>query len=472
MLFNNKNYSISNIRKHVVGIDTKVPTRSGNRVNYINFDNAASTPTFRPVLNKVIEFLDWSSSIHRGTGYKSMISTEVYDKCREIVGKFVNCDLDKNTVIFVKNTTEAINKLSYRLQLSKDDVVLTTLMEHHSNDLPWRNKANTQHIKVNKDGSLDINDLELKLKKNYGSVKLVAITGCSNVTGIVNDIYTVASIAHKYGSMILVDGAQLIPHRQVNMKGYKGDDYIDFFAFSGHKIYAPFGTGVLIGPKNTFLKGDPEYVGGGTIVSVSEHNSYWANLPDKEEAGTPNVVGTVALCESLSIIKDVGFNSIKNHEDILMDKITAKLKSIPNIALYSPDRSKHDVVGVITFNIKNINHNLLATLLSYEGGIGVRHGCFCAHPYVHKLLNLSSKDIAYLQQKLIFGDLKDIPGMVRVSFGIYNNLKEVDVFMDVLDYILANKDDIIKEYAYHRETGQYTPKVLPKHFNQEFSLEF
>ncbi|WP_069649090.1 aminotransferase class V-fold PLP-dependent enzyme [Caloranaerobacter ferrireducens] len=469
-MFQSKTYTISNIRKYVVGLDKKVILRNGKKARYINFDNAASTPTIKPVQDKINEFLLWYSSIHRGTGYKSKISTEIYDKAHEIVLDFVNCDKEKNVSIFVKNTTEAINKLSYRLALSKEDIVITTLMEHHSNDLPWRNKAKTLHVNLLKDGRLDLDDLEIKLKTHKGKVKLVTVTGASNVTGYVNDIHYIASLSHRYGAMILVDAAQLIPHRKINMKGYKDDDYIDFLAFSAHKMYAPFGTGVLIGPRKIFKEGSPEYVGGGTIISVTKYNQIWANLPDKEEAGTPNVVGAVALIQIIKVLEEIGMENIKEHEKILTTHLLNKLKALPNIKIYSVFKQSEDMVGVVTFNVSNIPHNLLASLLSYEGGIGVRNGCFCAHPYIHYLLGLSQEEIAKLQKELLMGNLKNTPGLVRVSFGMYNNLEEIDSFIEKLEYIISNKNSIIKEYIYNKKINEYQPSILPENMFNDFNL--
>ncbi len=470
MIFKNT-YSIDNIRKYVVGIDKKVMLHNGKKVNYINLDNAASTPTLQPILNKVNSFLEWYSSIHRGTGYKSKISTKVYEQTREIVTNFVGSNND-NVVVFVKNTTEAINKLSYRLGLTKNDIVITTIMEHHSNDLPWRNKAKVLHSKVLDNGELDIKDLEHKIKINAGKVKLVTITGCSNVTGIVNDIHYIAALCHKYGSKIMVDAAQLIPHRKVNMKGNKKDDYIDFIAFCGHKMYAPFGTGVLIAPKSVLIKGEPEYVGGGTIISVTKYNTHWADPPEKDEAGTPNVVGSVALAEAIKVLQEIGMRNIQKHENTLTDNLITELNSIKGITIYSPSNTKNsiDKVGVISFNVKDIPHNLVASALAYEGGIGVRSGCFCAHPYVHSLLKISNKDIVQFQKRFLLQDMKETPGMVRASFGIYNTINEIKTFIKMLKYIINNKSVIFDKYILNANTGEYLPKNLPKNIFTEFML--
>lgn len=471
MLFKNR-LSIENIRKYIVGIDKKAILRDGKKSDYIYFDNAASTPALVPVLEKVNEFLEWYSSIHRGTGYKSMISTYTYDNSRKIVADFLNADIEKNVVIYTKNTTEAINKLSYRLQLDKNDIVIISLMEHHSNDLPWRSKCKTLYINLLEDGSLDLKDLEKKLISNKGKVKLVAVTGCSNITGYINDIHYIASLSHKYGAKILVDAAQLAPHRKINMQGKNGDNYIDFVVLSAHKMYAPFGIGVLVGPKTIFQNGEPEYTGGGTIISVSQNNVYYSAPPEREEAGTPNVVGAVALAEAIKVINEIGIDKIKNHEIKLTKYFIDKITNIPKIKIYSNTNEAliPNMAGVISFNMPSFSHSLLASLLAHEGGIGVRNGCFCAHPYVHRLLNLSATEIRKIQQDMLFGRLKNIPGLVRVSFGMYNTLEEIDTFIDVLNYIIENKDSICNQYRYIDSTGGYIPKNLPKNIYSEFTL--
>lgn len=471
MLFKNR-LSIDNVRKNVVGIDKKIMLRNGKKTNYICFDNAASTPTLVPVLEKVNEFLEWYSSIHRGTGYKSVISTRTYDDSRKIVADFLNADFEKNVVIYVKNSTEAINKLSYRLQLDKNDVVISSLMEHHSNDLPWRNKCKTLFANVLQDGRLDLDDLEKKLASNKGKVKLVAITGCSNVTGYINDIHYIASLSHRHGAKILVDAAQLAPHRSINMKGKYSDDYLDFVVLSGHKLYAPFGIGVLVGPKSTFQSGKPEYTGGGTIISVSQNNIYYAAPPEREEAGSPNIVGAVALAESIKAINEIGMDKIAKHEMELTKYLLKNLTKLPRIKIYSNTKEAlfPNMAGVVSFNIPDLHHSLLASLLAYEGGIGVRNGCFCAHPYVHRLLNLTPSEIRKLQQDMMFGRFKNVPGLVRISFGMYNTIQEIDVFLNILSYIIENKKRICDEYKYISSTGKYEPKNLPKNIYSEFTL--
>ena len=189
-----------NLRELVIGIDEEVPIIGGKRRRYINFDNAASTPTLKPVVDKVDEFMKWYSNVHRGTGFKSRLSSWAFDRSREKIAKFVNGNQPERVVIFSKNTTEAINHLAHRFPFKKDGVVLTTVMEHHSNELPWRRVAKVVHINVLPDGRIDEEDFRQKLKEYKGKVQLVAVTGASNVTGYINPIHTYARWTHKTGA--------------------------------------------------------------------------------------------------------------------------------------------------------------------------------------------------------------------------------------------------------------------------------
>ncbi len=421
-------------RNMVAGWDSTIKIDNGSEINYINFDNAATTPPFKSVLNGIMKFAPDYSSVHRGTGYKSKISSQYYEKARELVLDFIGGMQDYHTVIFLKNTTEAINKLSYRLKDDLDDkIVLSTYMEHHSNLLPWKYKYDTDYVEVDSFGRLSLVDLEEKLKYYSGRVGLVAVSGSSNVTGYINPIYRIASIAHGYGAKILVDGAQLIPHSSFDMKPIDSDEHIDYLAFSAHKMYAPFGTGVLIGPKSTFEKGYSEYIGGGTIKYVSIKDTIWADPPEKEEAGTPNLMGVVALAESISTIQAIGMDKIEDHERNLTNYALNLMRDIPNLIIYD-DFDTDRKVSILSLNINGLHHEILAKILNDEGGIGVRSGCFCAQPYVQKLLNISDEDMEkYRSDESILR-----PGLVRISFGLYNTYDEIDTLVRVLDRLARN----------------------------------
>ena len=246
-----------NLRDRIVGLDRQVPLLDGRLAPYIFLDNAASTPPLRDVVDAVDRFLPYYSSVHRGTGFKSRLSTVAYDQAHEIIGRFVGADLNINTVIFTKNTTEAVNKLSYRLPMAPDSVVITTELEHHSNDLPWRDRAQVVHVRATPEGRLDEEDFDRQLAEHAGRVALVTVTGAANVTGFLQPIHRLARKAHAVEARILVDAAQLAPHRRMDMKPDDDPEHLDFVVLSGHKMYAPFGTGALIGPQEIFLQRGP-----------------------------------------------------------------------------------------------------------------------------------------------------------------------------------------------------------------------
>ncbi|HLF88712.1 MAG TPA: aminotransferase class V-fold PLP-dependent enzyme, partial [Anaerolineales bacterium] len=236
-----------------VGLDVETPSLNGSHHHYINFDNAASTPPLKAVQRAVNDFMTYYSSVHRGTGFKSQLATFVYEETRKITMQFVGADLATHTCIYGKNTTEALNKLARRFPFTpKRDILLTTGMEHHSNDLPWRQATKTVHIRLTPDGQLDEADFDAKLAKYGDRVALVAITGASNVTGYLNPIHRLAEKTHAVGAQIAVDCAQLAPHRKINMRKLDDPGCLDYVAISAHKMYAPFGTGALIGRRDTF----------------------------------------------------------------------------------------------------------------------------------------------------------------------------------------------------------------------------
>jgi selenocysteine lyase/cysteine desulfurase len=445
-------------RKDIAGADIKVPVLGGALRNYINFDNAASTPPLKCVWETLEEFKDYYSSVHRGTGFKSVVSTRAYDMAHDKALAFVGADPAHFTAIMVRNTTEAINKLARRLCLTKDDVVLSSLMEHHSNDLPWRMMARTDYIEIDNDGQLDLDDLRNKLLKHGNRVKLVAISGASNVTGLMPPLREAARLAHEHGAQFMVDAAQLAPHRQIRMGKLNQEDLIDYLAFSGHKMYAPFGAGILIGPRSTFLQGDPDMVGGGAVNYVTHAQVQWAHLPDKEEAGSPNVPGAVAMAAAIDYLKKVGFKTIAAHEKELTKYALTRFAELDSVQVYGPKKwqTGQDRVGVISFNVEGVYHAVTAAILSIEGAVAVRNGCFCAHPYIMRLLAISEEASRKYRDQINAGIRNEVPGLVRVSFGIYNTKTEIDNFFKILKSI-TNRT-FKGQYVTDRHTGQVQAK--------------
>mgnify|MGYP001109037993 CR=1 FL=1 len=463
--------TIDTVRDHILGIDARVPLLNGSHCQYVNFDNAASTPALRPVHDKVHEFMEWYSSVHRGTGFKSQIATDAYELAHDIVGCFVGANLETNSVIFGKNTTEAINKLARRFPLEPDDLVLCSIMEHHSNDLPWRQQARLYHIAVNDDGTLDEEDLDRLLSQHTGRVKLLAISGASNVTGCLNPIHRLAEKAHAAGARILVDAAQLAPHRAISMRADDDPGHLDFVALSGHKIYAPYGTGALIGPTAFFGQGVPDQVGGGTVDIVTVDDVRWASPPDRDEAGSPNVVGAVALAQAVLSLQEIGMDALARHEAVLTEHALRRLGEIDGVELYGltdPERAR-DRVGVIPLNVRGVDHYKVAAVLSFEGGIGVRNGCFCAHPYILRLLQVPSEQALRHQQDIVDGTRVGLPGLVRISFGCYNTVEEIDKAADLLARIVDG--DVNGDYEQDPASGAYWPRGHAPDYEPYFVLQ-
>lgn len=419
----------------LMGIDSKVKLLNGESVRNINFDNAATTPPFKEVMDTIINLTEYYGSIGRGAGHKSEISTRMYNDSRNRIMDFFNIkDKDKYTVVYVNNTTDGMNKLSKIFSSNPNDIVILTRMEHHSNDLPWRKSCNVRYIEVDETGRLKLDELEGLLVKYNGRVKCVAITGASNVTGYINDIHKIAKIAHKYNAKIVVDGAQLVPHLKINMTGNSKEESIDFLVFSGHKLYAPFGAGAIIGLKESFEKGVAVNEGGGTVEIVLDNKIEYLNPPEKDEAGTPNFFGVIAMAKALECLDKIGFDYIHKKENYLRDRLINGLKCIPGVINYGDINYIWDRLGIAVFNVEFLYHQKVAEILAKEYGISVRQGWFCAHPYCRRLMHLSEKDASLFMKDSTIG----MPGMVRVSFGIYNTEKEVDYFLNALDNIVSS----------------------------------
>jgi selenocysteine lyase/cysteine desulfurase len=459
--------TLEELRNEILGIHTSVPLLDGTERPYVFLDNAASTPTFRRVLDCIAEFLPWYSGVHRGTGYKSLLATEVFDRARDVVARFLSANPEENLVIFTKNTTEGINKLSNRFGFAPGDVVITTAMEHHSNLLPWRKNAEVVHVGLTEEGTLDLDLLSQAIKQYSGRVKLVAVSGASNITGICQPIHDIAEWAHDAGAAIFVDAAQLAPHRKIEMLANDDRRHIDFLALSAHKIYAPFGTGVLVGPLEFFEQGDPDMVGGGVVDIVTFDSVVWNDAPHRDEAGSPNVVGAVALAEAISILDTVGLDRIAAHEQALLEYAYEALKSMKGISLYGPTKRLEEKVGVIPFTVEGMHHALVAAILAAEGGIGVRNGFFCAQPYVKKLLNLTPEEEREAGCGMA-ADKSKVPGMVRASLGCYSNEEDIDHFLEMLERIIRR--EYKGTYIQNPTTGAFTPQGFNPAFGRHFSF--
>ncbi len=458
-------------RKLIVGADTLVPLLDGRHVPYINLDNAASTPAMVAVQKTVDGFLRYYSSVHRGTGFKSQISTHFYEEARKITLRFVGANAAEHTCIFSKNSTESINKLARRFPFTPEkNVVLLSTMEHHSNDLPWRAVAKVVHLRLLPDGQLDERDFDLQLEKYSGKVALVAISGASNVTGYINPIHSLAEKAHAAGAQIAVDCAQLAPHRKVTMGALDDPAHLDYVVLSAHKMYAPYGTGALIGRRDTFEHGEPDLRGGGEVDIVTVNSVQWSEPPERDEAGSPNVLGAIALAAALEQLEKIGMEAVARHEAELTEYALKKLATMPGVHVFG-DRNPANAanrLGVIPLNLEGYSHFLLAAILGYEFGIGVRNGCFCAHPYVLHLLNVDDRHSEQVRQKILLHDRREVPGMIRISFGLYNDLSDIDALIDALEKI--RRGEFQGTYVQDMPSGEFHPLGWQVRFDDYFDL--
>jgi selenocysteine lyase/cysteine desulfurase len=326
--------------------------------------------------------------------------------------------------------------------------------------------AEVVHVNVTPDGRLNENDFDAQLARHAGRVALVAISGASNVTGYINPIHRLAEKAHQAGAQIAVDCAQLAPHRAVEMGPLDDPAHLDYVAISAHKMYAPFGAGALLGRRDTFERGDPDLRGGGEVEIVTLDQVVWSEPPERDEAGSPNTVGAVALAAAIRQLKEVGLSKVAAHEADLTRYALTRLRSLPGLQIYGdPDpEGAPSRLGVIPVNLPGISHFLAAAVLGYEFGIGVRNGCFCAHPYLLRLFHLSQAQEQDVRSKIMAGDRSDMPGLVRVSFGLYNTEAEVDSLVEALACILQRKWK--GTYLQDAATGEYRPKEWQVDFSE------
>ena len=431
------------------GLD--VPCVDGIERRYVNLDSAASTSAFPSVMTAVDQFVPMYSSVHRGAGYKSRLATAAYESARASALAFAGAGRDGDIAILCRNTTEALNHLAYRLRFEDDDVVLTTVVEHHANLLPWGRVALRRYVECGVDGTFDTDDVIAGLDQNPRP-RVLAITGASNVTGWLPPLGSIIEAAHERGVPVVLDGAQLAPHRAIPA----GADYV---AFSGHKLYAPFGAGVLVGPAGSFADGDPFLAGGGAVDLVDLDEVWWTEPPEREEAGSPNVIGAVALEAALDELGRIGWEAVAAHEQGLATRLRHGLAGIPGVGVLGPSLET-ETLAIAAFVVEGVDHALVAARLSAEWGIGVRHGCFCAHPYLIRLLGLSPADVDAYREQVRAGDHRFMPGAVRASCGISTTETDVDTLLEAVSVIAtqANSGEASPvPYVQDTDTGDFWP---------------
>jgi selenocysteine lyase/cysteine desulfurase len=399
----------------LVGADVSVPLVHGGETRYVNLDYAASAPCLAAVKQAVDELLPWYSSVHRGAGYKSQLATAAYEGSREAVRGFVGGRGD-DVVVFTRNTTDATNLLASALPPGTEVVAFAA--EHHANLLPWRRRDLTM-LPLPAGAGDALHSLERHLSgRGTGRPRLVTVTGASNVTGEIWPYAEMAAIAHRHGARIMLDAAQLAPHRRIDMAAAG----VDYLALSGHKLYAPFGAGALVGRGDWLGAGEPFLAGGGAVRYVGVDSVRWADLPDRQEAGSPNVVGAVALGVACRTLQGADRDGLEAYQKLLIDDTRARLAAVPGVDVYRLWPVDHPRIAVVPFTLESVPYARLAAILSAEFGIGVPHGCFCAHPLMTALLRVDPEQEARLARGLPTA----VPGAVRASAGIGTTAADCD----------------------------------------------
>ena len=405
-----------------------------NEVPPIYLDHAASTHPPIPVLEAHSDFMkNHYANIHRGMHYLSQEASTIFDEVPAIISKFIGGTLDEDCVIMCSNTTDALDLAAF-VEKDKPGVTLSTVMEHHSNDLVHRKYGPVIHASLTPEGALDLEDVEKKLGEHQ--IKLLAVTGASNVTGYMPPIHMLARMTHEHGTRILVDAAQLFAHHPIDVYPMDHPEHIDYLVAPGHKSYAPFGSSFLYGPREMLDSVNPRTPGGGTVRYVTTNDVLWVKSPDRHQGGTPNIGGAVAFATAVLYLQKIGIDKIHEHESMLYERMYRKLKDIPGITTYGPT-NVGEKIGVIPFNISGIHHTKGALMLNWEKAIACRNGCFCAHLYLHHLLII--KELDELKKQIREGKNPVLPGAIRVSLGLYNNEEEVNIFIETLTNIADGK---------------------------------
>ncbi len=432
----------------LLGQGELAPCVDGVERPYVDLDAAASTASLVEVAKAVNDFLPTYASVHRGAGWRSRSSTAAYEQARQAILHFAGRERDDDIAIICRNTTEAINHLAFRLDLVPDDVVVTTVVEHHANLLPWRRYSTVRYVECTPEGTFEPEAVAAALRE-VPRPKLLAVTGASNVSGWLPPIDTLVELSHEAGVPVLVDAAQLAPHQPLPATA-------DYLAWSGHKMYAPFGSGALVGPRATFAVGDPFLVGGGAVDLVSLDEVLWNAPPEREEAGSPNVVGAVAFGAAARALERIGWPAIRAHDDRLAAGLRDGLAAIPGVRVLGPGPGA-PTLPVASFVVEGVHHALVAARLAAEWGIGVRHGCFCAHPYLLRLLALSPAETAAYRDGVRRGDHMHLPGATRASASIATGDAEIDRLLDAVRRIATGEAPPVP-YEQDPATGDFYPR--------------
>ncbi|MGW4400312.1 aminotransferase class V-fold PLP-dependent enzyme [Amycolatopsis nivea] len=418
----------------VAGATLRVPLVTGGDIGYANLDHAASAPCLDAVRSAVDEFLPWYASVHRGAGFASQVSTRLYERTRDVLRRFVDAR-SGDSVIFTRNTTDAFNLLAKALPRKTSVVVFDS--EHHAALLPWRG-PNVRRVQLPRTRLAAVSVVDEALAECPQGPRLVVVAGASNVTGELLPVAEIAAVARKHGARVALDAAQLAPHRRISLRELD----VDYVALSGHKLYAPFGAGALIGRSDWLRAAEPYLAGGGATKLVTEEAVVWNSGEERHEAGSPNTVGVYALgvaCEQLA----AQWDAVGSHEAALLERLRKGLESLPGFAELRFFDAPVDRVGTVSFVVDGFEPGWLAAVLSAEYGIGVRDGAFCAHVAARRLIREAGSEGRQA---------------VRVSLGLGSTEEHVDRLVLALRQIVARG----ARWEYAKVDGRWAPVGDPR----------
>jgi selenocysteine lyase/cysteine desulfurase len=447
---------LQSIQNDFIGKNTVYPTVDGKSSPRRYLDSAASTLMMAPAFEVAKSFLEHYASTHSKLHYAARGASEAFDWAHQRVLKFVGGDPGRYSCYFSgSGATAGFNRIATELssQRPERNIVLVSEMEHHSNDLPHRAHSDVVHIPAMGEGAayggIDVAVVRALVEEHGEKINYIAVTGASNVTGALTPIHEIAQLAHSVGAFLLVDASQMIAHAPVSMQidSLQNAD-IDILIFSGHKIYAPGSPGVVVARTALLEDIPPCEFGGGMVTDVYLEQYMMSDvLPDREEAGTPNIVGAITLAAVLEVLMRIGMDAIREKEIRLINLLWEKLSAIDGVNLYGPAPGDIPRTGTMTFNLQGFDHGLTAAALNDFHNIQVRNGCFCAHPYVREMLKreLWAMDIDPNALNAE-ADIERKRGMARASLGLYTTEEDLLAFVEAIKDLITRKDEIHATY--------------------------
>lgn len=450
------------MNKNYIGADLIQYTANGEKCQRIYLDSAASSLPIEQVQQAIQAYLPFYGSFHSDGHLSASLSMDAFSWAGEQILNYLEADPEIYEVVFIgTGATAAINRIAEGMAAIRDnrDIVVISMMEHHSNDLPHRQHSpQVLHVQTSAESNwiIDLNELSTILKTHGDRIHYIAVTAASNVTGLLNPIPQITRLAHQFGVKVLVDGAQIYAHAPFSMR-LEDTDGIDFFVFSGHKAHAPGSPGVIVAKKELLSKMPPQLYGGGMVDEVSKFDfSISSNNLKKEHAGTQNVTGALSLGLATRFLENEGLITIAHHEQTLKEHFINGARKNKLLRLYACQAEPSLSLGIVSFNLEGIPFHLLGNILNDYFCIAVRTGCFCAHPYVRELL---FDDFIALPDSV---DPKDHTGMVRLSIGPHNTIEEIDRLLMALLQIGSNIDTFYQNYVRSAE-GIFHHKDFKNH---------